>query len=61
MLKASFCRCTSVSKVRHFKVAMGMRLLEMKKANTLVINEKTNKGRITLHIEMPEAFMATNS
>ena len=61
MLKASFCRCTSVSRVRHLSVAMGMRLLEMKKAKMLVITENTNSGRITFHIEMPEAFMATNS
>ena len=61
MLKASFCRCTSVSKVRHLSVAIGMMLLDIKKANTLIIREKFNKGRITFHIEMPEAFMATNS
>ena len=61
MLKASFCRCTSVSRVRHFSVAMGMRLLEMKKAMTLSISEKYSMGRIERHIEMPEAFMATSS
>ena len=61
MLKANFCRCTSVSKVRHLRVAMGMRLFEMKKARMLVITENSNKGRITFHMEMPEAFMATNS
>ena len=61
MLNASFCRCTSVSKVRHLSVAIGMRLFEMKKAKTLSIREKSNNGRIERHMEMPEAFMATNS
>ena len=40
---------------------MGMRLLEMKKAKILSISEKTNSGLMTRHMEMPEAFMATNS
>ena len=61
MLNASFCRCISVNKVRHLSVAIGIRLLEMKNANTLRINAKLNNGRMARHMEIPEAFMATNS
>ena len=42
-------------------VAIGIRLLEMKNANTLRINAKLNNGRMARHMEIPEAFMATNS
>ena len=34
---------------------------DWRKANTLSIKEKSNHGRIERHMEMPEAFMATNS
>ncbi len=61
MLKASFLRCTSKSRVRALRVATGIKSLEMMKAKPLSMKEKITRGRITFHMEMPEAFMATNS
>lgn len=61
MSKASFCERTSTSKTLAFNVATGMMLFEKTKAIMLRNIEKNMSGRITRHIEMPDAFMAASS
>ena len=45
----------------NFRVATGLMLLENTNAKPLSNTEKMTKGRMTFHMEMPEAFMATSS
>ena len=61
MSKASFCLRTSKSRVLNLRVATGLMLLEKTNARPLSITERMTKGRMTLQMEMPEAFMATSS
>lgn len=56
-----FCFLTSRNKVFDFKVATGNTLFENMKAVMLIAMEKMSNGRMTLHTEIPEAFIATSS
>jgi hypothetical protein len=56
-----FCFLTSLKSVLDFNVATGNTLLENMKATKLIMMEKMSSGRITFHVDIPDAFMATSS